>query len=84
MPDRAAVVVGWLGAFFEEVLGRNSDLACAQAFAKDSVANGRYLVVFSKLAAARDAIGLTQFHSTCHARPCGSRVRPVQSAVPAQ
>lgn len=58
LPDRSSVVVGWLAAFWEEVLGRSSEVACAAAFEKKTVDNGRYSLVFGKLAAARDAINL--------------------------
>lgn len=62
MPDKSAVVVGWLGAFWEEVLGRSSNLECATAFSDPRVAAGRYTVIFDKLSSAKNAIELCKFY----------------------
>jgi hypothetical protein len=64
LPCRPQVVLGWLALFWEEMIGRKSTLACADAFrsAPVPVQNGRFSVIFGHLKAARDAISMCNFH----------------------
>lgn len=63
LPDRSSIVVGWLAAFWEEVLGKQSTLECSRVIERQpSVNSGRYTTVFGKLGAARDAIALCHMY----------------------
>jgi len=59
LPCKSRCVIGWLAAFWEQALSKDSGLPCSQRYGRQAD-NGRYSTVFGQLASAREAI------TVCH------------------
>ena len=61
LPNKASILVGWIGSIFERVLDKDSPLACAEGIYRNAD-NGRYSVIFTQVFNARNAIALCHMH----------------------